>query len=82
MKSCFPSPENEALLQLIENQVDVEWLFHVGFDPTTLPINAPHLAIARHGMARDNETKSEKVFNEVKHHLELCTGDHELVIDG
>ena len=78
MESWIPSPENQALLQLMKDQVEVEWMFHVALDPTTLPINAPLLAIARHFVARDNKIKFEEVINGVKHRLELRIGSQEL----
>lgn len=66
----------------MKDQVEVEWMFHVALDPTTLPINAPLLAIARHFVARDNKIRFEEVFNGVKHRLERCAGSQELVKGG
>ena len=83
MESWFPSLENEeALLQLKENQVEVERMFYAGPDPTALPTNAPLLAIARHFVARGNKTKFEEVFNDVKPDVALCTGRQDLVKGG
>lgn len=82
MKSWIPSSESQALLQLMKDQVEVEWMFHVGLDPTTLPLNAPLLAIVRHFVAKDNKVKFVELFDDIKHHLVLCTGSQELVKGG
>jgi hypothetical protein len=74
MESWISSPENQALLQLMKDQVQVEWMFHVNADPSTLPFDKPVLAIAQHFVGKDEKGVFEGTFNGAKHHLELYIG--------
>ena len=82
MGSWISSPENQALLQLMKDQVQVEWMFHVDIDPFTLPFEKPTLAIARHFVEADKKGGFEEMFHSVKHHLEVFVGGKGLVRGG
>ncbi|KAH7045803.1 hypothetical protein B0J12DRAFT_576639 [Macrophomina phaseolina] len=69
----IPSPANQELLELLKDQIDVEWMFHLDVEKSHLPLNAPILAIGRHYIAPDKRTGFSQTFNAVKHNLEGFT---------
>jgi hypothetical protein len=82
MESWIPSPGNLALLQLLKDQVRVEWMFHVDVDPSTLPLGAPVLDIARHFVPKDSEGRFGELLNSTKHPLAKRIGGKQLVRGG
>jgi hypothetical protein len=82
MEYWIPSPGNLPLPQLLKNQVRVEWMFHVDVDPSTLPLGAPVLGIARCFVPKDNEGRFGELFNSTKHPPANRVGGEQLVRGG
>jgi hypothetical protein len=82
MESWIPSPGNLALLQLLKDQVRVEWMFHVDVDPSTLPRGAPVLGIARYIVPKDSEGRFGEFLNNTKHSPANRVGGEQLVRGG
>lgn len=71
LETWIPSRENQALLELLKGQVEVEWMFHVDVDPTTVPVERKVvLGIERFFVGRGGKAASEGVFEEFKRRLE------------
>ncbi|KAF8908368.1 hypothetical protein CPB85DRAFT_1436153 [Mucidula mucida] len=52
----IPSAENKQVLELLKDQIGVDWLIHVDVDPKSIPLDTPMIAIARH-FIKDGEKK-------------------------
>jgi hypothetical protein len=66
----LPSAENQALLEKVKDQVEVEWMVHIELEQSTIPLDAPTLAIGQHWITPSNNAGFEEAFDDNKHHLE------------
>lgn len=68
-----PSPANQELLELLKDEIRVEYMFHVDIEKAKLPLNAPVMAIGRHFVPSDKRSGFAQTFNAVKHNVESFT---------
>lgn len=61
METWIPSAQNQELLELLKGQVEVEWMFHVDVEPSTLPLGKRVLEIERFFVEEGNKVGSEKM---------------------
>ena len=83
MKEWIPSKENQDLLQLLKDEVSVDWMWHIDLDPTTrqsLDV-ARMLAIGKH-MIKHGKKGKYGGLGEVKRALEQSVGDKRVVKGG
>lgn len=66
----LPSAENQALLEKVKGQVEVKWMVHIELEQSTIPLDAPTLAIGQHVITPSNNAGFEEAFDDNKHHLE------------
>lgn len=69
-QSFVPSPENQQLLSLFNDDIAVESMFHVEVEQSSIPLDAPVLAIGQHWITPSNNAGFEEAFEDNKHHLE------------
>lgn len=69
----IPSEANQQLLELLKDDVSVEWMFHVEVDKATLPLEAPVLAVGRHSIKEEKRKEFSTTFDAVKHNLTEAT---------
>ena len=69
-ESFIPSPENQELLSKFKDDVSVESMFHVEVEQSSIPLDAPVLAIGQHWITPSNNAGFEEAFEDNKHHLE------------
>lgn len=84
MQDFIPSPANQDLLELLKDEVVVEWMFHLDIDQAKrqLPLGREIVAIGRHFIKDNEEKQFQKTFEENKHYLESFIGGEELVVGG
>ncbi|KAH8155824.1 uncharacterized protein LAJ45_00836 [Morchella importuna] len=82
----LPSTENLALLEEVKDLINVDLLFHAGMDKSTLPLDAPCVAFARHLVKAGHKEDFATIWGENSHHLKDFTEPYPLVggwrIDG
>ena len=69
-ESFLPSPENQALLAQLSTDVTVQSTVHVEVEQSSIPLDAPVLAISQHWITPSNNAQFEEAFDENRHHLE------------
>lgn len=69
----IPSPANQEVLELLKDQINVEFMFHIDVESPCLPLDAPVVAIGRHFIASDKRTSFSKAFSAAKHAVENFT---------
>ncbi len=67
MDEFIPSEGNQAVLRLVRDLVDVEWLVHFDIGETTVPVAAPVIEILRWGVADEKTSVVEKWWTEHRH---------------
>lgn len=82
----LPSPENKALLEELKDLISIDIMFHVEIEKSTLGLNAPCIAVARHFIKVGKKEDFATVWNANSHHLADFTKPYPLVggwrIDG
>ncbi|KAL0264205.1 C-4 sterol methyl oxidase [Diplodia seriata] len=69
----IPSPANQDLLELLKDQISVDFMFHLDVEKPRLPLDAPVIAIGRHSVASDRRADFSHTFGAVKHNVEDFT---------
>ncbi len=69
----IPSPTNQTLLNLLKDQVTVEYLFHVDIPQSSLLLHAPFISIVRQFVKPGHRETYNETFNSAKRSLELAT---------
>ncbi|OMP82662.1 hypothetical protein BK809_0006972 [Diplodia seriata] len=69
----IPSPANQDLLELLKDQISVDFMFHLDVEKPRLPLDAPVIAIGRHFVASDRRADFSHTFGAVKHNVEDFT---------
>ncbi|KAL6245612.1 hypothetical protein RBB50_007611 [Rhinocladiella similis] len=84
MTNFIPSQENQELLELLKDQVTVEWMFHLDIDQTQspLPWHRRVIAVVRHFIADGEKESFQATFQENKHNLEAFIGGSDRVVGG
>lgn len=84
MKQWLPSKDNQDLLDLLKDEVSVDWMWHVELEPEARASveKAKTLAITRHRIKEGHGQDFEKCFKEVKGKLEGFIGGSQFVNGG
>ncbi|KIW16178.1 hypothetical protein PV08_06229 [Exophiala spinifera] len=84
MTTFIPSQENQELLELLKDQVTVEWMFHLDIDQShrPLPWHTSVIAVGRHFVADGEKESFEATFEANKHNLEAFIGGSDRVVGG
>ena len=69
----IPSPANQNLLNLLKDQVTVEYLFHVNITQSSLLLYAPAISIVRQFVKPGHREAYNETFNSAKRSLEVAT---------
>jgi hypothetical protein len=69
-QSFIPSAENQELLSKFKDDISVESMFHVEIEQSSVPLDAPVLAIGQHWITPSNNAGFEEAFEDNRHHLE------------
>ena len=75
-KDFLSSDANKKLLNRLQGQVKVEWMFHVDVPLHTIPLEAPVLSFTRGTMARRDVQAYCETFSDVQGHLDLYVAPH------
>ncbi|KAJ5769932.1 uncharacterized protein N7511_001983 [Penicillium nucicola] len=64
MNDWIPSATNQRLLQQLQGDLEVKWMFHLDLDPSTsqIPLDAPMLAISRYFVDSLNKEEFENIL--------------------
>lgn len=65
----IPSEANRQILELLKDEVSVEWLLHIDTDQENLPLSAPIISIGRHFISSGQKAAYNGTFEAVSHHL-------------
>lgn len=65
----IPSEANRQILELLKDEVSVEWLLHIDTDQENLPLSAPIISIGRHFISLGQKEAYNGTFESVSHHL-------------
>jgi len=68
-ESYIPSAENRALMSQFRGDFDIVSMFHVEVEQSSIPLDAPVLAIGQHWVTPSNNAGFEEAFDNNKHHL-------------
>ncbi|KAK6371279.1 hypothetical protein LTS17_009010 [Exophiala oligosperma] len=84
MTNFIPSQDNQELLELLKDQVTVEWMFHLDIDQTHSPPpwHTNVIAVVRHFITDGEKESFKATFETNKHHLEAFIGGSDRVVGG
>lgn len=87
MDSFIPSPQNQHLLQILKDQIAVEWMFHIDVDQAACPLTkiteSPVVAIGRHFISSSSKRQAfHDTFNANRKFLDSYIGAGDRVIGG
>lgn len=74
----IPSQTNQDLLAMLKDDVQLDFLLHVDVLRSSLPLDAPHMAIVRHFMVKRQQTRFTERLDAVKTHLASHTAPYTL----
>jgi heme-degrading monooxygenase HmoA len=82
MEEWIPSKENQELLEVLKDEVEVEYMFHLDLDrkEREVPVGTVVMAFGRHFIRSGEKEGFERVFEEVKGKLEGFIGGKERVV--
>lgn len=84
MEQWLPSKENQDFVQLLKDEANIEWMWHVNIEPVDRSSieNAKVIALGRHRIIDGQKETFEKRFGEVRGGLERFAGGSQLVKGG
>ncbi|KIY00353.1 uncharacterized protein Z520_04038 [Fonsecaea multimorphosa CBS 102226] len=84
MHQFIPGPQNQELLALLQDQITVEWMFHLDIDQRiqSLPLKHDVLSIDRYIVQAGKKERFQATFENNKHALESHVGEQGRLIWG
>lgn len=82
MGEYLPSPVNQECLQLMKDQVQVEWMFHLDIDWRQIPFDEPSLTLIRQSVKRSKRVFFQEVVIGNKVGLSSQLGRHVKTVGG